>query len=595
MKVLRISALLLVWAVFATMVAASGPVVVYAQSNPPFQNPSLDSNCYFPQIGDPSEMDTIMGAPGQLLGMSALINLGPKPDGSYGNMFIGNLSPSVALAQVETGPTFDLHKLKQHIQNFDPFFLSYYDGFVAGHFRDTKHLDLFVRGIWRIYWSDGEGNYDSTRYTDLLPNIPRGNSKGDFGFGRNLIQPYLAHLMNDTVDDIVLSAYTDWRDTVFPFASHDTAYLLLYRGGSKLFGRDTVTEDTSLLWYPMKPTSTATRDCIQGDFRGVGRDDLIVADPRGNLCYYRNDPPFSLGKFEQEVTNDTFFIPPYWFVHFNGNGSGFVLPFYTPMRALPRGRIDSSVDLLMVGFIDSGSSPLSIYIFRGNPDFGSYRLTLDSAAFAITHPKFGFGSSPDYDWCQFPPEDAGDMTGTGNHLILVEAGWGDSWWDNFYMTGKALDNKIDIWNQSTSAGGGDTLTANSDSLEDFLEGRSRDDLTSSFPGTLWLYYGTDQIPVHLDSQWADVKNIPTQNGIAFTLSPNPTRLWSVATIMWPEAEMADYEVYNLLGEVVQSGTIRMLGGAEQERMYFPHLASGVYEVLIHGSRHEARAKLVIVR
>ena len=187
------------------------------------------------------------------------------------------------------------------------------------------------------------------------------------------------------------------------------------------------------------------------------------------------------------------------------------------------------------------------------------------------------------------------MTGTGNHLILVEAGWGDSWWDNFYMTGKALDNKIDIWNRSTSAGGGDTLTANSDSLEDFLEGRSRDDLTSSFPGTLWLYYGTDQIPVHLDSQWADVKNIPTQNGIAFTLSPNPTRLWSVATIMWPEAEMADYEVYNLLGEVVQSGTIRMLGGAEQERMYFPHLASGVYEILIHGSRHEARAKLVIVR
>ena len=109
-------------------------------------------------------------------------------------------------------------------------------------------------------------------------------------------------------------------------------------------------------------------------------------------------------------------------------------------------------------------------------------------------------------------------------------------------------------------------------------------------------YGSKNIPVHLNPQFADVKSIPQENGAGIAFSPNPvTRGWSVATILWPEAEMADYEVYNLLGEVVQSGTIRMLGGAEQQRIYFPNLASGVYEILIHGSFHEARARLVIVR
>jgi hypothetical protein len=92
-----------------------------------------------------------------------------------------------------------------------------------------------------------------------------------------------------------------------------------------------------------------------------------------------------------------------------------------------------------------------------------------------------------------------------------------------------------------------------------------------------------------------VQNIPTQNGVALILFPNPAQLWSIATIVWPEAEDAVYEVYNILGSVVQTGNIRLLGGAEQQRIYFPNLASGVYVLVIHGSSSEARAKLVIAR
>src|ERR1700722_10659834 len=87
MKSRKLWLFLLAWA------SASGLATpLRAQSNPPFQNPALDSNCYFPQIGDPSEMDTIVGSvPNQDLGGSVLINLGPKPDGSFGNMFISNI------------------------------------------------------------------------------------------------------------------------------------------------------------------------------------------------------------------------------------------------------------------------------------------------------------------------------------------------------------------------------------------------------------------------------------------------------------------------------------------------------------------------
>jgi hypothetical protein len=196
------------------------PTPAHAQSNPPFQNPALDSNCYFPQIGDPSEMDTIMGSvENQYLGGSIIKNLGPKPDGSFGNMFIGNISPSVALAQVATGPEFNLHQMKQFPQN-----LTNPGGqtgqFIYGHFRDRQHLDLFNG---RIYWADDNGNYDSTRFTVLKKNIPPGN----LGIEGGPILPwYVTHLTSDTVDDIMVSAYTFNQDTFPPYNDHDTAYAL---------------------------------------------------------------------------------------------------------------------------------------------------------------------------------------------------------------------------------------------------------------------------------------------------------------------------------------------------------------------------------
>ncbi len=587
------------------MAALVSPAPVCAQSNPPFQNPSLDSDCYFPQIGVPGEIDTLYGSVGrQLLGDPIIKNMGTKPDGSYGNILIGNLVPppssiffQYTLTQVPTGPGFNLHQMVQYLQKLNAengqtnlgATNSLSNGFILGHFRDQQHLDILAGT--QIYWADDNGNYDSTRFTVLTENIPLGNS----GIRGGPILPYYAtHLTSDTIDDIVLSAYTDNTDTFPPYVSHDTAYVVLFRGGQQLYGKDTVSEDTSALLYPMTPNSADFQYCTQADFRGVGRDDLIVSDIGTNLCYYKNDPPFSLSQFAQAVAKDTIFAE--WQNPRLANDGTGEQTWFT-MRALPKAAGDQSVDFIPVWDTvnTNGNVSPGIFIFRGGSDFGSHRITLDSAAFVIPQPSI----FSDDNW-PYNLEDAGDMTGTGNNVLHVCAYNSGYAWTTFYVTGKALNDKIDIYidpGNFSEGTFGDTLTANADSLEDFLMGvpTAINPQGTLAPGALWLLYGSSQIPVHLNPEFSDVKSIPQENGAGLTLAPNPAQSWSVATIVWPEAEDAEYEVYNILGSVVQSGPIRLLGGAEQQRIYFPNLASGVYVLIIHGSLNEARAKLVIAR
>lgn len=311
----------------------AAPSLLRAQSNPPFKNPSLDSNCYFPQIGDPSEMDTIYGSVNEQELGSFVKNLGTKSDGGFGNMLIEDLNAAPfafdPFTQVLTGPSFNLHNMVKYVQKFIPDggqVNDFNNGFHFGHFRDRAHLDIFVVGNWRIYWADDDGNYDSTRFSVLKANL-RGGDFLEGGIQPNLISPYFAHLTNDTIDDIVTTCYSDYNN------DQDTAYALLFKGGGGLYSKDTAFEDTSALMYPMSPNSAAFRACTQADFRGVGRDDLIAADYT-NLCYYKNDPPFSIQQFAQAISNDTIFAQ--WQSP-NLLGVTSNQTFFT-MRALPKRR-----------------------------------------------------------------------------------------------------------------------------------------------------------------------------------------------------------------------------------------------------------------
>jgi hypothetical protein len=572
---------------------------VRAQSNPPFKNPALDSNCYFPQIGDLSEMDTIYGDTASE-GLGDFIhNLGPNPNGTPGNVLLGTLGPFNSLQEptkyfsiAPTGASFNLHSLKAKAQAFLPDITS----LRFGHFHNRTNVDIFDADNWVIYWADADGNYDSTRSTRLVSNV-RG-SNGLTRFDDDILsQAFIAHLSSDTVDDIVVG-----MDTSDSIQTKDSSYLELFKGGPTLFGPTIVHEDTSILIAPLFPyIHQLSHYSVQGDFRGTGREDLIIADESRNAFFFKNDPPFSLQNFLQSMLFDTLWTKPSRWRDSNINNQRiyWIDPFESrAMHALPKKKSDSSYDWT-IWIPTRGDTQNGIFIFRGGPDFGSHRITIDSAAFVILPPKLGETNWPDFF------SDAGDMTGTGNHVLYVAADDGVVAYQNFYVTGQALDNKIDIYNTTSAGAVGDTLTANEDTLEDFLMGlpyfQSDYDAANRVAGrgSIWLMYGSEQIPVHLNPQWAEVKTelekIPKENGAGITFAPNPTtHSWSVATIIWPVSEEADLCVYDLLGTAVQTEKIRLLGGPEQQRIYFPNLAAGVYVVEIHGMFGVARAKLVMV-
>jgi hypothetical protein len=562
----------------------AAPSLLRAQSNPPFKNPSLDSNCYFPQIDLPGEIDTIVGDSANA-GIGAYIhNLGPQHGGLPGNLLIQG---SGVFDQVATGPTFDLHDLKikaKDVLNLD------LQSIYFGHFHNSSAVDIFTNEGWIIYWADDNGNYDRTHSTHLKTNV-LGNAingkQGEF-------VAYIAHLTSDTIDDIVLG-YGTSNTNVF----EDSLYLVLYKGGDSLASMDTAYEDTSANFGLVNDDYYT----VQGDFRGSGRDDLLIVNilfsqiNQDNVYFYQNDPPFSLQHLAQVIGRDTL-----WTSKDNKVMKDSAYAWLFPpenaivMHLLPKKTGDNSVDLA-AWIPTTNDSNNSIFIFRGGPDFGSHRITIDSVAYVITPPKLGYEIWPS------GFVDAGDMTGTGNHVLYTEGGstgsgrYSDQ---NYYVTGQALDNKIDIFYKNSLTGNGDTLTANSDSLEDMLLGWPY--YGDSTNGTIWLMYGSKEIPVHLNPQFADVKEIPLDNGAGITFAPNPiTKSWSVATIIWPQAESAEYEVYNIMGSIVDKGTIRMSVGeneqtsAEQIRINFPSLPNGTYVFVVHGESHEATTKVTIMR
>src|SRR5205085_10570763 len=121
---------------------------------------------------------------------------------------------------------------------------------------------------------------DSGRYTRVFP----------FN-NRHLSYPYVAKLTSDSVDDIIMSV-----DHLHHDIRPDSSYIALVKGGQALFDQGKIAKlDDTVLWghEPYGPNlDTLQRFPFQGDWRGVGRADLITVDNWGNFYYYKNDPPF---------------------------------------------------------------------------------------------------------------------------------------------------------------------------------------------------------------------------------------------------------------------------------------------------------------
>ncbi|HEY6170776.1 MAG TPA: hypothetical protein VIX80_00825 [Candidatus Kapabacteria bacterium] len=362
-------------------------VSAHAQIN----SAALDDACYQPLVGE--GVDTIYGSKnGGLLGLQVM-NMGPWLDESYGRVGTFGLPGHTAqFSTFKTGTDFDLHDLKE-VESFGNIDLYgvHKSQIRFCHFRSQKIRDLLIHKTdeEKIYWADENGKFDSSRYTILTS--PK---QGEYGFSMRYLNPsYTGYFTSDTVEDIIQGGYT-WSDT-----DADTTFIFLYRG-TNLFNQGKLALPDSILSLGVITSHDYSYAVKMGDFRGVGRNDLIVRghDSSGfyvNLLYYKNDPPFSLSKFYSSITNDT--LMTLW--------ENPKLQEYSPrlldalcMQAFKREKGDLTIDYLQV-FETKDNRDRSLWIFKGGPDFGSKRIYIDSPSYLIHHPrKYDSGFNDLADW-----------------------------------------------------------------------------------------------------------------------------------------------------------------------------------------------------
>ena len=260
---------------------------------------AFDPNCYFPGIGIPGEIDTIYGSHGdQYLG-SGMTNIGPAPGDPYGRIsclfdHIYSIPKDIWKDSLfTTGSAFNLHKLHV-IADFNIFNI-----IRRGHFRSPKYSDILSYNLdqtpARIYWQDDNGDYDSSRYTQLYSS-KKGKWYDDYSF----MVPYSAHISSDTAEDIIYRVMSADADTIPAYFN-----LLYYKGGQQLFDQGKIAFEDSSLFGEYASSYKSIGGTNQGDFRGIGREDLLISDHSGDFLYYKNDPPFSMASFIHSLRYDT--------------------------------------------------------------------------------------------------------------------------------------------------------------------------------------------------------------------------------------------------------------------------------------------------
>jgi hypothetical protein len=463
------------------------------------------------------------------------------------------------------------------------FSLSGYQIF-TGHFHTSTLTDILwlAPGFAKIYWADENGNYDNTRYTQL-DFEPRGS--GNFAGEYNVFDPYIAHLTSDTVDDLILCYDVAWVHEL----GSDSNYCVLYKGGVNLYRPDSTILNDEAIYANIPPTGG--RRGISGYFLGSGREDYLATDGI-NLFLYKNDKPFSLAQFASAMSNDTLYAA--W------QNPDIPIPKtreYWDLRSisvLPHGMGDSACDLEGSLIRGGNDSSWSANIWRGGPTFGSSRITANDTTLCIRSPFY-------YDpslWYGMSfggiPIDCGDMTGTGNKVIMIGGGDGSQAYEFFYVMGNAADPLVDMYfSMPDGAGGVDTITADSDLLEDIIMGNSwlGQDGESRQAGGILVVHGSRKIPVRLNRNLVRQNNPELEGHL--TVSPNPFSRHTVVT--WESACSGSVEVrlIDLLGRTVYQETRRTTGDLESFSLDLPSLPAGEYFLELVQDPCSQHASLII--
>lgn len=558
----------------------------------PLFGQAFDLNCYFPVIGKAGELDTIYGSKGgQNLG-AHLLNLGPEPGGSFGRIaYYGHPQNPTGWTSVATGYDFDLRKQKVISKmSFVP------PGTIVrrGYFRSKDFIDIFVQDGSQcyLYWGDEQGNYDTSRVTRLGSPINALKNVGAF----DRIYPAIADFDNDGLLDIVATIAHGWVNPM-----RDSIYVAYYGGRATMDSGARVMPDSIRFWFNGAKVGAASysRRTQSGDFRGAGREDVILSAPYGQIFFYRNEGVFSFEKYMHSVWYDTIFAP--WQnpkIHIDSSRQTDV-GVYAPMQVLARPSWDKALDLILA-FPARDNSDWAINIYRGGSDFGSRRIFIDSSDERINHPGATEAGWDAVLW-PGPMEDCGDMTGTGNKVIRIGASVypGSTSMSFFYVTGKAIDSKIDMFVEDDYlVGYGDTITANSDKYQDYIMGspvyRSMEDHERGVGsvGTIHLLYGTPKIPVKLNPKYSVMRE--GGDMLAFSLNFRNGRL--IVQTDGGITASAKIIVQDVLGRIHDEQAVQLHPGAQLHTLDITDLSSGAYLIsVVDGTRILVRQKFSIAR
>lgn len=526
-------------------------------------SPAFDSNVYRPQLGKPGEWDTLHVTWAKEVDYVGNLGPGPgQPDGQLGLTGFPSNPPFVTA--LHTGSDFFLGDLQPvHQLDFVPRGVQPY----RGHFRNRSRLDLYApeEYIPRIYWELEGGGFSKDSSTVL-----------QFGGFRYYIRTNGFHspLYNDSVEDLVF--YGEWRAPGLD-GTKDSIFLLLFKGDHLYAERDTAYPDSVFVIERPEGSTRGNWErsyFLQADFRGTGREDAIGYG-RG-WYYYKNDPPFSLGKFLDGMLFDTIFKP--WenpdYNDYRGASTGAVFP---------KRNSDHSFDLL----INFQRKDLlnSIFLYRGGPEFGSHPIHMDSATYIIRNPRYidpQFGQMTEWNGGLL----IGDFTGTGRPVIGAGGRIGASLGlVFFYVLGDATDEKADMFWV-------DEFGTLRDTVHSYKLPLQSDFHAKPYIQRLELLHGSSRMPVRINPLFSSVRTpIQTER---LGIYPNPCNKEIHCGLTVPEPSAVEFKLRNVLGQEEMQWTRTLGYGAQQVDLDISALPSGEYvlECEVHHSKFFSKVTVI---
>lgn len=576
------------------------------------QSPAFDPECYQPRLGNPKEIDTLYTSnPGQMLGR-ILMGIPEGRSGSPRRLLIGGMNPppdTVKLLDpifadaVDIVGKLNMHKLSHRTERLD---FNGTDLVLFGHFRSPILNDALELGGQSItlYLADSSGDYDTSRVIRF--DFPHGFIRDSTVFySDRMLIPYIGHFTSDSLDDVVIGerlskVHTTAFDSIYIGIIHGSPWLVdsamkdpyKYKYVDSFCVVDAVTalEEGEGFWG------------VQADYRGTGRDDYIAFNRAGNAFFYANDGHFSLAEFAQALREDTVFTR--WQnpdLEDSAYGVRYV-PFYFDgvhtAVAFPRDSSDHSVDLLAALQRKSRPGTPSIYFFRGGKDFGKHRIYLDSADYELHPPgyydDFLFGPA------DFPQQyvDVGDINGTGNHALFVDASLGNAASLAFvYEMGTALDDKVDMYlgiGNSRAIWGVSSLDANQDGLSDIIFSvpsfvSNAEVASGDYHGLVGVIYGSKKVPP------AAVREQPTIEDGDMSISVVPDGSNVRISFVSPKSGHCSIRLRNILGAVVATSEVDASAGETVAEVNTRQIADGVYLIEVSMGETMRVKKLVLVR